>query len=163
MENRTELTREQAIKHLQRAKVVNVGTTKDIQIAWINSYVDNEGVTRHIATLNAIGKREMDLAKSLFMEGRYTEASNLRLTVNLFDRDVDNFSIGQLVEIQCLEVDVTSEDTRSLLGDTKLGVATIIRAKAVTATTDNFFADIAKAEKEGVAKQPAPQESFDVE
>lgn len=156
--SKTTVTQEQAIKGLSRAKVINgPGTIKNVRVAWINFFIDSDGNERHIVNLDAIGKKEMGVAKELFADGEYSDALNMRLTTNLFPEQVGDFAIGQLVEVQTDMVDVTSEKTRELLGDKRLGVVAMLRPKAEEATTDSFFADMLKGVKGGV-KQATPVE-----
>lgn len=152
------VTQEQAIKGLSRAKVIDgAGSYKNVRIAWINSIVDNEGNERHIVNFDAIGAKEMKVAKELFADGEFADALNMRLTTNLFPNQVNDFAIGQLVEVQVDNVNVTSDKTRELLGDKRLGVISVLRLKAKEASTDNFFADMLQGVKGGV-KQTAPVE-----
>lgn len=158
------VTQEQAIKGLSRAKVISEpGTYKNVRIAWINSIVDTDGNERHIVNLDAIGAKEMNVAKSLFTDGEFADALNMRLTTNLFPNQVSDFAIGQLVDVQVDHVNVTSEKTRELIGNQRLGVIAMLRPKAKEAVTDNFFADMLEGVKGGV-KQTAPvEDDFDNE
>ena len=165
------LTLEMAMKILHSASqniIDKAGTYKNITIGFINdeAIVPEASSGRKnaykIVNLNAITQENYDKAVALIQENaqaNFVEASRLTMSQNIFERDFEKFTRGNLVTIDVAEV-----DNRDRTGKV-LGVVAMNRPTAIEAKAGDFFAQFLPSKEAvnvGASEEvPVVNESFD--